>query len=180
MFLSRYDSLIYLRCCHVSTDDVLFTAVQHGFGTHNTDGEFFLHELYFGEPLYNTSIALSKLSVLCFYYRVLATKQQLRLILWTLAIFTMTWWITMSIVAFCQCIPPEASWNPEVKGACINQYNFFIGQAVPNIFTDFVLLLLPLPILLKLQIRLPQKIGVVFVFLLGYLYVPSILYNATA
>ena len=58
-------------------------------------------------------------------------------------------------------------WNPFVLGRCINIHSFFIGIAVPNIITDIALLVMPLPYMWRLQVTLPKKIALMFVFILG-------------
>ena len=68
-----------------------------------------------------------------------------------------------------QCVPIQAYWHPKVKARCVYIYGFFLGQAIPNIMLDFVLLLLPLHPLWKLKMKLSQKVALVGVFVLGYL-----------
>ena len=46
-----------------------------------------------------------------------------------------------------------------------------MGNAVPNIITDWALLILPIPYIWRLQQSRPQKIALCGVFLLGGLYV---------
>lgn len=66
------------------------------------------------------------------------------------------------------CTPIRKVWDPTVVGGtCIDIRSFFIGIAVPNVFTDLALLVIPLPYLWGLQVKLPQKIAVMFVFILG-------------
>ena len=66
------------------------------------------------------------------------------------------------------CTPVRKVWDPTVVGGhCIDIRSFFIGIAVPNIFTDLALLAMPLPYILGLQVKLLQKIAVMFVFVLG-------------
>ena len=65
------------------------------------------------------------------------------------------------------CVPVRATWDPTVAGRCINIQKFFIGIAVPNIVTDVALLTIPLPYLWNLQLAIPKKIAIVFVFMLG-------------
>ena len=129
----------------------------------------FLRLLFWDELFYTACIALCKFSVLCFYNRTFAVSRQLRTALWVLGGVTMGWWISVTFVIIFQCHPIRAAWLPQVPGNCFNLYGFFVGQAVPNILTDFILLILPLPILWRLRIQLPQKIALVAVFLLGYL-----------
>jgi hypothetical protein len=45
----------------------------------------------------------------------------------------------------------------------------FTGYAVVTIISDIVTALLPLPVLLKLQVRTSKKIGLVSIFMLGVL-----------
>lgn len=48
---------------------------------------------------------------------------------------------------------------------------FFIGNAVPNIITDWALLILPLPYVWRIHRSAIQKIAIYSVFALGGLYV---------
>ena len=54
---------------------------------------------------------------------------------------------------------------------CVHKHGFFLGSAIPNIMLDFAFLVLPLRPLWKLKMRLSQRIIMVVVFVLGYLYV---------
>jgi hypothetical protein len=51
------------------------------------------------------------------------------------------------------------------KTPCIN--NLAMWQAILNIITDFLMLLLPIPLLWKLQVPLTQKLGLALIFALG-------------
>jgi hypothetical protein len=71
-------------------------------------------------------------------------------------------------LAIFTCTPINKIWDPTVVGGhCLDIQKFFIGIAVPNIFTDLALLALPLPYIWGLHVKLPQKIAVMFVFILG-------------
>jgi hypothetical protein len=74
-------------------------------------------------------------------------------------------------VAVLQCVPVEAIWNPVAKEKpgvkCINLNGFFFGTSIPNIIADLILVLLPIPEVLKLNINMAQKIFIIFFFLLG-------------
>lgn len=43
----------------------------------------------------------------------------------------------------------------------------FVGYAVVTIISDIVVALLPLPVLIRLEIRLGKKIGLIGIFVLG-------------
>ena len=131
----------------------------------------FLRLLYWDEILFTVCVTLSKLSVLCFYSRTFAINRTVRLSLWSLGGFTVAWCISILFSIIFQCSPIQSAWNPTVPGKCINLYAFFIGQGVPNVLIDFILLLLPLPFLLRLHVKLPQKVALIGVFMLGYLVI---------
>lgn len=112
---------------------------------------------------------MTKLSVLCFYYRIFEISPGFTTQLRFVGALVIAWWITFEIVAIVQCIPVRANWDPAVDGVCIDTFAFFIGQAVPNIALDIIILVLPIKPLWKLHVRKPQKVLLLTVFILGYL-----------
>ena len=59
-------------------------------------------------------------------------------------------------------------WDKSVNATCaVNVPAFFIGNAVPNIITDWALLLLPIPYIWRLHQRRAQKVALCGVFGLG-------------
>ena len=68
------------------------------------------------------------------------------------------------------CRPISQFWSPEGhQGRCINYNVFGTWISFPHIITDLVILVLPLPILLKTQMKQAKKIGLIIVFLTGSL-----------
>jgi hypothetical protein len=51
----------------------------------------------------------------------------------------------------------------------VNVRMFFIANAIPNIITDILLLLVPVPGIWSLQLRTAKKIAVLGIFALGLL-----------
>ena len=74
------------------------------------------------------------------------------------------------VVAF-QCHPVKYVWNkdPSIDGTCINQWLFFVVGSVPNVATDFAILILPMPAVWALNMGTAQKISVIGILLLGSL-----------
>lgn len=68
-----------------------------------------------------------------------------------------------------QCIPLAMIWNKSVKGRCLNITAIGYTAAIIGIMEDIVLLIMPIPILLQLQLGLKKKLGLVFMFSLGSL-----------
>ena len=149
--------------------------VIHGLGRHEEfvpQGTLFsLNGFFWDEIFYTSGIALCKLSVLCFYYRIFAITKGVRIALFVLGGITICWWIAMICTYVLQCIPVKAAWKPEVVSKCVSIYGLYIGQAVTNVLTDVIILVLPLQPLLKLHIRRFQKLVLIGVFALGFLCV---------
>lgn len=75
-----------------------------------------------------------------------------------------------------QCMPIQGLWDYSVKAHCgVNINDFFIGNAVPNIITDWAMLILPLPYVWKIQRSTTQKVALCGAFAMGGLYVSSLL-----
>ncbi|KAM5344384.1 hypothetical protein ACJ41O_012921 [Fusarium nematophilum] len=75
------------------------------------------------------------------------------------------------LVALLQCVPIQATWDPAARMKpgvkCVDSHKFFLGTALPNIVGDLVLVLLPVPQVLRLKITTTQKAFIIFFFLLG-------------
>ena len=132
--------------------------------------------LFVGEQFYNTSLPLIKVSALLFYARVFKTVRWFRVALWIVGAMVVSWFIAIECVAIFSCIPDRKLWEPTIPGHCIDTYTSFLGTAAPNVITDFLILLLPLPMLWRLNIGLKHRLGLIFVFMLGYRYMLFLLY----
>ena len=68
-------------------------------------------------------------------------------------------------------MPIYSNWTPMVKHYCINTDIGATIIAAFNVLTDFAILILPMPLLYKMQKPTKQKIQIMGMFLLGGLYV---------
>ena len=66
-----------------------------------------------------------------------------------------------------QCVPPDKLWRMKTPGYCGSKYKYFLGTAIPEVVTDFVILAMPLPYIWNLQMKLRQKVLLSLVFILG-------------
>ncbi|PQE23733.1 integral membrane protein [Rutstroemia sp. NJR-2017a WRK4] len=154
-----------------------WAAAYHGFGKHGGDPTFFLHVHYFAEFWYMAGVMLTKLSVLCFYLRIFAVTLSLKLAIWTTSILVVLYWIVATIVIIIQCHPIPHYWNASIPGTCVEEFRLILGIAIPDLVLDFVVLLLPVIPLWRLQMEHRQKIGLLVVFILGY--TERLLHNTT-
>lgn len=67
------------------------------------------------------------------------------------------------------CRPFAVAWNPTGDGHCLQESTVAYAITGINIFTDIIVLVLPLPWLWKLQMDTSRKISITAMFLLGSL-----------
>ncbi len=75
---------------------------------------------------------------------------------------------TITVTIF-QCHPITKAFDQRVEGHCINNGHFWYTNASFNIATDLIILILPMPLVYRLQIPRMQKVGLALVFALGIL-----------
>ena len=117
------------------------------------------------ELIYLTSVALPKLSVLSFYLRIFTTRGSRIFAQAAIALFSVNWAAFM-VACFFQCRPLAFWWDKTIEGgSCFNVQAFYRAMCVPNLFTDLVVMLLPMQPILKLKLQLFKKIALLVIFL---------------
>ncbi|KAH7045313.1 hypothetical protein B0J12DRAFT_670212 [Macrophomina phaseolina] len=116
--------------------------------------------------MYYLGLGLSKLSVLLQFFRIFVAPKTLLVTKCTIA-FVISWTIISVCVAAFECRPVERYWDKRIPGKCINGGDTFLANAVMNIVTDFIIIGIPIPSLLKLQVSMAKRIGLLFAFSLG-------------
>ena len=128
--------------------------------------------------LYLGAVLFPKLAILAIYLRVFTTPSY-RVACWALAALLIANWLAFTITTFMMCTPLEYLWNKAIIGGhCFNINLFYRWSAFPNIVTDVVMLVLPLPAVWKLHTSRNIKIGLTITFAAGSMFVfsfPSIL-----
>lgn len=133
--------------------------------------------LYIFENLYAPAIAMVKFSILLFYAPIftehtakMPTQIWFQRALYIMGAITLLWWISCQFIVIFECAPIHYFWNRKpVTGHCLDVQIFFHSRAIPNIITDLVLLILPLPLIWRLRLPIEQKAALSGVFLLGSL-----------
>ena len=119
------------------------------------------------EWLYLTANALPKMYMLCLYLR-LFTHKALRMSCYVLMGFVAAIWVSYIIASATKCTPFAYQWDKTIPGGqCVNIEAYYQSTSVPNIVTDLIILVLPVPTVLKLQASPLRKIGLLMVFLAG-------------
>ena len=146
--------------------------VSIGFGKHmeyaigDAPSQFFTYWIL--NIFYNTALSLVKVSVLFFYARVFRTSMAFKIALWIMAFLVIGWWVAIDVLALTECSPTARFWYRDSPGECLDFYRVNIGTAIPNACTDFILLVMPLPMLWSLKISVQRKLAYSVVFMFGY------------
>ena len=116
--------------------------------------------------IYLAAVALPKLSILCLYLRIFV-QSSYRMVTYILIGIVIANWIAFILASIFQCSPFEYQWNKKISGHCFDVQTFYELLNVPNILTDAVMLVLPMPMVWHLSIPRAHKLGLTLVFLAG-------------
>lgn len=119
---------------------------------------------------YNTTMAITKLTILLQYGRIIAV-QNIR-VTWIVVTFLIVGWSVSQVfwVIFF-CIPVNKNWNPSIPGTCGSMKLAWYINSGSGLLTDLVVLVFPLPVICKLNMLVRQKVLIMGLFGLGFLYV---------
>ena len=125
-----------------------------------------IKSMYANMIFYQLSLFFTKISFLLQYLRIFPTKK-MRTAIWTVFGIVIIYggWTVFSMVFF--CTPIEAYWKLSNSDRCFDAFVLWLANGVLNIFTDLLIIALPLPGLKALMLPRGQKLGLMFVFALG-------------
>lgn len=91
-----------------------------------------------------------------------------RRLLLGVGIFMAAWMVTTVFAIIFQCIPIEYNWDTTIDGGhCINIGQFALVTSILNVLTDVTILILPLPLVQKIQVTPQKRRGLMLLFALG-------------
>lgn len=87
-------------------------------------------------------------------------------------VFVLAWFIGILASTVFQCSPVRAAWvkTPEMlaRAKCVNLRYWLIGNNVPNILADFIMIIMPLRLIWDLKLSIPRKLGLCLTFVLAF------------
>ncbi len=117
--------------------------------------------------IYFVNVVIPKLGILVFYKRLFPLRTAQYIIYITGATLICSA-VVDTILWLAECSPFARNFNPDIPGRCL-EAQFLVWISIPNIVTDCIMLLLPLPIIWKLPNPTRIKVGLTFTFLFGSL-----------
>jgi hypothetical protein len=122
---------------------------------------------YLAEVFYLASTVLTKISILFFYLQVF-TSYNFRRIVWVVIGACSLFFVGFIFALIFQCSPVSYSWtrwDGEHEGKCINIAAGVFAHATINMTLDLIVLILPLPLLYKLQLTY-SVMGKIHIFIM--------------
>lgn len=118
--------------------------------------------------IWGFAVSTVKISILIFYHRIFSfNNRTFTAILWTVGAFIVCYCLTQSIASILACLPVRSNWTPGMDHYCVNIPVAATIIASCNVLSDIVILILPMPLLYRLQKPLGQKLQIMGIFLLG-------------
>jgi len=117
--------------------------------------------------LYKACLQVTKLSLLLLYKRIFGSVRWFKRTMQVGIVLLICYIIEAVLVSIFECNPVAAIYDSSVKGTCIDTVPFFLFNAYFATITDFIVLILPLPLLYGLKVPLNQKLALIPVFGMG-------------
>ncbi|PYI22949.1 hypothetical protein BO86DRAFT_396732 [Aspergillus japonicus CBS 114.51] len=117
-------------------------------------------------PFYNAALLCAKASILMQYFRVFPTRR-MRRICWLMIAVLATYGTWAVLSAFLNCVPVAKFWDSSIPGFCLSSEGLWFSNASMHITTDLVILIIPIPALVALELPKKQKIALISIFAIG-------------
>ncbi|KAL4994932.1 hypothetical protein BDV10DRAFT_197117 [Aspergillus recurvatus] len=121
------------------------------------------------EVLYTICTALIKLSMLFLYLR-LFPNALLRIAIFISLAITSLWALGSFLAQVLSCKPISYYWNQwdgEHMGKCSSHNSLLLAHSIINIFLDILVIVLPMPVLVGLQMNIEKRVGMCLMFAVG-------------
>jgi hypothetical protein len=166
----------FVQVCLITVAGVILQMSLKGFGLHYwnipvVNGVELLKLYYVCQMLYILVQVFSKVAILALYQRLFPGF--IRWFQWSvrgMIIFMFTHGLVFLLLVVFQCRPINAIWDKTIDGKClpVNVVIGFTGAGLA-IAEDFIILLLPIHELWKLQMNRKKKLGIILLLSVGSL-----------
>jgi len=116
-------------------------------------------------------ITLAKCSLLFFYKRIFRGTA-FSYIIWTTIGLATIWGVSFffALLFFCLPITKYIRYGYQAPGLqCVDPYQLYYSLSISDFLMDLIILIIPIPLVWRLQMKPSQKIGVSAIFALGSL-----------
>lgn len=145
----------------------LYLRVRHLPHPSTSSSLITFQSFYVSIVLYCAGLFTIKMTFLFQYYRVFGV-QNLRKIFIAAIVIVGAWGISQVLIGIFICTPIRGFWDATVRAKCIPNYPQFYINAAGNIITDIAVLVMPFPLLKRLNLPKQQKLLLFGIFGLGF------------
>lgn len=162
----------------LATNGFFIATTRYGFGHHARaippqTLSTALHLWWFSQITYKISLQLTKISLLQLYMRIFGHIPWFKRTAISLITLLILYTLASCTTSLVQCRPISDAWAVRTPGAprnikqCIDMKSFFIFNGCFALFTDLIVLLLPLPLIYTLNPARHQKLALLPLLALG-------------
>ncbi|KAJ2992348.1 hypothetical protein NUW58_g2196 [Xylaria curta] len=147
----------------------------HQWNVRGQDIENYNLHIFIGIEFWLVAVLLVKSSILLEWLRIFAPTgsrpftMSCKVLLVVNVIFYTAALLTLNLA----CQPFRKTWNKTVEGTCIDSKSLHLCAVIVNLILDLAILILPQPVIWRLQMTTPRKIGVSTVFAIGILAIAA-------
>ncbi|KAH8726937.1 hypothetical protein GQ44DRAFT_678817 [Phaeosphaeriaceae sp. PMI808] len=152
----------------------IYQSTTHGFGKRSVDikasgGNLKEAMKYFwlSMSFYTLTNGFNKMAFLALFYRVFPLPRFRQACL-VLGFISVGWTVGYLFVCIFQCDPIPRVYDRTIPGTCINFAWHRWSNAILNLVTDISIFILPIPVILRLNMSLGSKMGLVVLFSMGF------------
>lgn len=124
--------------------------------------------LTYMQRLTTRSSFIAKVSICALYARVFVDPKFRRKVRFVLYFLTGHFVLYLFLAAL-QCVPVQSVWDRTIDGHCLNLFAISYTGAAGSILEDILLIIMPIPELMKLQLGRQKKLALGFMFAVGSL-----------
>ncbi|KAF7881614.1 uncharacterized protein EAF02_006302 [Botrytis sinoallii] len=127
-----------------------------------------LHRI--GDIMWPPGILCAKVSILMYYLSIFRPSKAFRWTVYGTLVFTICYLIASTLVQVFWCNPVAAAFGiktPGKKAVCLDGYVTDLAIGALNLLTDIIILVLPMPMLYRLQLSRGRKLGLAAIFAIG-------------
>ena len=114
------------------------------------------------------AIFLGKASLLLLYRRVFAPSRSFRVQVYILLVICFLSQVSFVPINIALCGPGDPEWLT-LSPQCTKSYSYGLVQGASNILVDLAIFIMPIPMVARLQLPLKKKIGVLAIFMTGFM-----------
>ena len=119
--------------------------------------------------VYLAAIACAKASIILLYMRLFGVYTPFRYTCYALMALVTGYCTALILANIFQCRPFHAGWNFFAPGHCADLIKINIAIGGLNVLSDFAIVVAPIPLALRLQLRPAKMVGLLAILATGFL-----------